>query len=230
MTKMTDTKLQSPPTVSRSLTSRVYETMRTDIISGALEPGKKLKIEELVRTYEAGNSPVREALSLLVSDALVERLDQRGFRVVQVSSGEFEELLKTRIWLEERALSESIKNGGTDWEEQVVLLNYRLNNTSRSVSKESFVANDEWEVLHKRFHMALIGACGSDILLKFCNQLYDQNTRYRQLSGPSAYPARDINAEHSALAEAVLQRKEEDALALLRAHYQQTSELLFPLL
>ena len=36
-----------------------------------------------------------------VSDHLVERLDQRGFRVAHVSEANFAELLKTRAWLEE---------------------------------------------------------------------------------------------------------------------------------
>ena len=200
--------------------------MRADIISGALEPGKKLKIENLIKTYEVGNSPVREALSLLTSDALVERIDQRGFRVVQVSAKEFDELLKTRIWLEERALRESIANGGRDWEEAIILVTYRLTHTKRSSSTEQFIANDDWELLHKEFHMALINACGSEILLKICSQLYDQNTRYRHLTGPSAYPKRTVNDEHSALSEAILARKADEAVELLTSHYQKTATFL----
>jgi len=200
--------------------------MRADIITGTLKPGKKLKIDELVKTYEAGNSPVREALSLLTSDALVERLDQRGFRVIPVSTAEFDELLKTRVWLEERALTEAMKHGDTAWEEEIILLTYRLANTDRSLSADAFIANSAWEQHHKRFHQALIKACGSEILLKFCDQLYDQNTRYRHLAGPTAYPTRDVNDEHAALSEAVLKRREKDALELLRVHYQQTAHFL----
>jgi len=214
------------PPIPRSLTSRVYAKMRADIISGALAPGQKLKIDDLIKGYKVGNSPVREALSLLVSDALVERLDQRGFRVVEVSAKEFDELLKTRIWLEERALRESIANGKTEWEEGIILSTYRLAHTARSTSDEKFVANEEWEVLHKAFHMSLISACGSEILLKICNQLYDQNTRYRHLTGPSAYPSREVKDEHGALSEAVLARETEEAVTLLTSHYQKTAGFL----
>lgn len=216
--------------VPRTITSRVYEAMREDIISGVLAPGRKLKIEELIRQYEGGNSPVREALSLLVSDALVERLDQRGFRVVEVSSGEFHELMQTRIWLEERALSEAMRHGDSAWEENIIVTTYRLNNTNRSDSEDAFIANQEWEALHKRFHMVLLAACRSSILLRFCNQLYDQNIRYRHLAGTLAYPLRNIAQEHSALSEAVLKRQEKKALELLRTHYQQTGELLLKVL
>ncbi len=209
-----------------SLTSQAHALMREDIITGALVPGLKLKIEELRQRYGIGASPIREALSLLTSDHLVERIDQRGFRVARVSAAEFEELLRTRIWLEERALRESIANGGTEWEEQVVLATYRLSRVPRSESGDGIVASEEWEHRHRRFHMTLLAACGSSILLRFCGQLYDQNTRYRNLAVPSAYPKRDITEEHSAICDAVLARDADKAVDLLTAHYQRTSTYL----
>lgn len=209
-----------------SMTSRAYARLRQDIISGKLQPGRKLKIEELRRAYDVGSSPIREALSLLTSDNFVERIDQRGFRVSPVSSAEFIELLKTRCWVEERALRESIANGTSEWEEQVVLANYRLSRIPRSQAEDHFVANAEWETCHKVFHMTLISQCGSSMLLRFCDQLYDQNIRYRQLSGSTAYPARDVAEEHSSICDAILAADADLAAKLLIQHYNQTSDFL----
>ena len=211
---------------SESMTSRAYMWLRQDIISGALEPGRKLKIEELRRKYDVGTSPIREALSLLTSDHFVERIDQRGFRVTNVSAEEFSELLKTRCWLEERALRESIANGSSEWEERVVLANYRLSRMPRSEASDHFVANRQWEDQHKVFHMTLISECRSSMLMKFCDQLYDQNIRYRQLSGTKAYPSRDVAEEHSAICDSVLARDADLAAKLLVGHYQRTSKFL----
>ncbi|MGI9355040.1 MAG: GntR family transcriptional regulator [Rhizobiaceae bacterium] len=208
------------------MTRRAYVRLRQDIISGELAPGRKLKIEELRRSYDVGTSPIREALSLLTSDHFVERIDQRGFRVSPVSAGEFDELLKTRCWLEERALRESIANGSVQWEEQVVLANYRLSRIPRSQADDRFVANEKWEAQHKLFHMTLIAECGASVLLKFCDQLYDQNVRYRQLSGSKAYPARDIAEEHSAICDAVIARDADVAVNLLMNHYTRTGKYL----
>ncbi|MEP3807096.1 MAG: GntR family transcriptional regulator [Marinomonas sp.] len=213
-------------TSSESMTSRAYSRLRDDIISGILKPGQKLKVEKLRQEYEVGSSPVREALSLLTSDHFVERMDQRGFRVASVSASEFGELLKTRCWLEERALRESIKNGQSGWEEQVVLATYRLSRVPRTEDSDHFIANMEWEKRHKHFHMTLISACGSSFLLKFCDQLYDQNVRYRQLSGKAAYPTRDVTAEHGAICDAVLARDEDLAAKLLISHYDNTGNFL----
>ena len=213
-------------TKSQSRTSLTYSAMREDIISGVLEPGYKLKIEDLGKRYNVGSSPIREALSLLTSDALVARSDQRGFRVVEVSAGEFDELLKTRIWIEQRALMEAMEHGGTQWEENVILATYRLSRVARSMSEDSFIANEQWEKLHKQFHMSLLSACGSSILLRFCDQLYDRNTRYRHLSGQSAYPKRAINDEHAALSDAVVARDSDKAVKMLIEHYAATGTLL----
>lgn len=219
----TETSLDSPASRPPSMTSRAYAQMKQDIITGRLQPGRKLKIEELRQEYDVGTSPIREALSLLTSDHFVERIDQRGFRVSNISAEEFSEVLKTRCWLEERALRESINRGSVEWEEKVVLANYRLSRIPRSQSKDAFIANAAWEVAHKDFHMMLISECGSSMLLKFCDQLYEQNIRYRQLSGTKAYPERDVAEEHNAICDAVLSRDADHATALLMGHYNRTS-------
>lgn len=209
-----------------SITAQIYSRVRADILAGLLPPGQKLKIDELRRTYGSGSSPIREALSLLTSDRLVERVDQRGFRVALVSAEAFDELLTTRCWLEERALGESIERGGKDWEERVVLAEYHLSQTERSISKNAFVANQDWELRHKGFHMALISACGSSILLNFCDQLYDQNVRYRHVAGKVAYPKRNIAKEHQTIMRAALDRDVTKAIAGLLDHYRATGTFL----
>lgn len=211
---------------AKSVTTYAAGLIREDILSGFLEPGSKLKIGALRERYDIGTTPVREALNLLTSDGLVERVDQRGFRVAVISKAEFSELLKTRCWLEERALAESIANGDQAWEEALVLSHHHLSRFPRSRGDTGFNANPEWEAKHKRFHVALISACGSAILLRYCEQLYDQNIRYRMVAGLSAYPSRHISEEHEAILNAALDRDSEKAVSLLTTHYQRTGRFL----
>lgn len=212
---------------AESLTSKAYAQLRAAIIAGELEPGRKLKIDELRQLYGYGGSPIREALSLLTSDGLVARLEQRGFNVADVSRDEFSELLKTRCWLEERALRESIAQGGTEWEERVILAQHWLSREPRSRDEGgAFVANQAWETRHKEFHAALISACGSSILLRMCDQLYDQNIRYRMLSGSAAYPGRNVGDEHAAIMQAALDRDADLAVTKLIEHYDKTGAFL----
>ena len=218
-----DMEISTAPT---SLTSQAYQCIHDMIIRGELPPGQKLKIEELRKTVDTGASPIREALSLLTSNHLVERIDQRGFRVALVSGEAFRELLKTRGWIEERALRESIEHGDAEWEENIVIANHRLSRIPRSVDEHSYVANTEWEPQHKRLHMALLSACGSSILLKFCDQLYDRNIRYRNIAGTVAYSKRNTNDEHKHIVKLVLERNADEAVKALINHYTKTGQFL----
>ena len=209
---------------TQSSTQRAYLELREAIITGKVAPGERLKVESLKQSLQTGASPVREALSLLTSDQLVERIDQRGFRVAQTSREQFREILTLRCHLEDLALRESIARGGEEWEEALVLSHHRMTRVDRDNSLD-------FEVLHKHFHMALLAACISPILLRFCSQLYDLNVRYRYLAGTAkSYEKRDIAAEHKAILDAAVMRNPESAAQHLMTHYRRTGAFLSELL
>ena len=61
------------------------------------------------KQYDVGNSPLREALNRLSENGMVVREENKGFRVAPASEEELKELIRTRCWLEEIALRESIR-------------------------------------------------------------------------------------------------------------------------
>ena len=207
---------------TQSATQRVYLRLRDAVLNGSLKPGDRLKVDALKATLDAGATPVREALSLLVSDQLVERIDQRGFRVASASLEQFHEVLKLRCQLEILALRDSLIKGGKAWEEALLLAHFRMERHDKKDRKA-------FEVLHRTFHMTLLKACGSPILLRMCEQLYDLNVRYRHLAGQNeAYTARDVTAEHRAILDGALARDFDQASMALLAHYQRTGDFLSP--
>lgn len=211
-------------TSTPSSTRRAYMDLRSAIITGKIPPGERLKIKALRDTLSTGTSPVREALSLLTSDQLVDRIDQRGFRAAQVSREQFQEILNLRCKLEDMALRESVSAGDMEWKEVLTDTHGRMARTKRSDTQN-------FEARHKEFHMALIAACASPILLRFCEQLYDLNVRYRYLAGTSkSYAARDIELEHKVIFEAAVERDVEGASAMLGDHYRTTGKFLTQLI
>ena len=203
-----------------SSTKRVLEDLRGLIIQGKLAPGEKLKIESLKSLLDTGASPIREALSLLTSDQLVERIDQRGFRVAPASAEHFSEILTLRCQLDIIALKSSIDLGDAAWEESLLLSHSDLTKTPRDNP-------EHWESLHKAFHCMLLSACDSPILLRFCTQLYDLNIRYRYLAGKSGgYSKRNLEQEHEDIMQAALDRNTELAVSRLMSHYTLTGEFL----
>lgn len=204
--------------------NRVYHQLRTKILKCEFSPGEKLKIESLKVLLDIGASPIREALSLLTSDGLVDRIDQRGFRVALMSKDNFNEILLLRCELDDLALRKSIELGDSQWEENLVILHHRL-------SRADISDFESWEAMHKSFHMALIGECNSPILLGYSNQLYDQNIRYRFLAERSTnYQSRNVSDEHTKLLNATIERNAELASKLLVNHYHSTGKFLASLL
>lgn len=207
-----------------SATLRAFEVLRQKIIVGEISPGERLKVEELKSILDTGATPIREALSLLTSDQLVERIDQRGFRVAPANVANFDEIFKLRCQLESMALRTSIESGSAEWEENLLLAHHRLSRTSRT-------ASDDFEQYHRIYHMALLAACDSPILLRYCGQLYDLNIRYRNLAGKSLdYGARNVAGEHEEILNAAIKRDADSACVALVNHYERTGQPLASLL
>ncbi len=190
------------------------------LLTGGLAPGEKLKIDRLRKVLDMGASPIREALSLLVSDQLVVRHEQRGFQAALTSRENFDEILSLRSTLEGKALRQSIERATPEWIEHLVLAHHRMNRM-KSAGTNAF------EVEHKKFHMALIGNCNSPLLMRICDQLYDLNIRYRYIAGRSKdYKGRKVDDEHRDILDAVIAEEPDVAVRLLLLHYERTGDFL----
>ncbi|UFN47166.1 FCD domain-containing protein [Roseomonas sp. OT10] len=205
-----------------TLATAVHRRLREDILAGRLPPGRKLKLRDLVESYGAGPSPMREALSKLAAEGLAERLEHRGFRVAEAAPCQLAGLIRSRVLTECAALRDAIAHGGGAWEEELLVAEHRLKRVARSLDPHRFVANPEWEACHRDFHRALLAGCEAPPLLAFCDRLREEAQRYRALANTVAYPERDVAAEHAAIARAALERDVQRATALLAEHYERT--------
>lgn len=83
---------------------KVYEHIKSSILSGHLNPGEKLTEEHLAKRLGVSRTPVREALHKLESEGLIKIRKKRGFIVSRDSREEVEELFELRSILEGYAL------------------------------------------------------------------------------------------------------------------------------
>lgn len=211
---------------TKTLATHAAELLRVKILSGLEVPGTRLGIDDLKRRLGVGASPLREALNLLAAEGLVQRIDQRGFRVARADRSELADLIKTRCLIEGAALRASMVRGDLAWEEGVVVALHRIGRIPRSLSPDRYEPNPAWDEAHQAFHLALISACDATMLLNICKTLHQRATRFRNLSNSVGWRERDVASEHAALAESVIQRRADDAVRLLEAHYQRTGAIL----
>ena len=209
-----------------TITQKIIDQIRTAILAGKLKPGHKLRLKDLIEQYDTGNSPLREALNRLSANGMVVREENRGFRVPAASNDELMEITRTRCWLEEIALRESIKNGDAAWEERIVLAFHWLARAARSSDESAKKRSPEWEDHHREFHLALISACNSSILVDFCAELHQRSFRYRNLAEVVEYRDRHELEEHEQLQKAALAHDADKAVELLKKHYTVTSQIL----
>ena len=211
---------------SRTLAAALYKELRRDILTAKLLPGARLQVASLANRFQVSIAGIREALSRLVADGLVQAIDQRGFRVSPVLVEDLQDVTRTRIEIECLAIEKSISLGEPSWEAEIRDSLTVMTAIPYKDPAQPHGYNEAYIPPHDRFHAALVGACGSNWLLKFRQILHEQSERYRRLSVPLEFGRRGVEKEHRLLAKAVLSRDAKKATALLAAHYNATMQLV----
>ncbi len=201
-----------PPTVGSS----TFERIKRDIIFGTLAPGSKLKLDGLKERYSASVSTLRETLNRLASDGFVAAEEQRGFFVTPVSKGDLREIASLRLLLERHALQQSIANGDTDWEGDVVAAHHKLHRMELQMQSGDETEKETWKRYDWEFHLALIRACNSQNLLSLHSKIYDKYLRYQMLV--FTFRGEAAAAEHQGMLDAVLARDPDTAIKFLEDH------------
>ena len=208
----------------KSLTTTAFEQIKADILLGRLLPNERLRVQGLSARYGIGATGIREALSRLVTDGLVDVEDQRGFCVAPVSRKELLDLTETRIGVEALALTRAVKHGGLDWETNMLGAFHRLSRTPLPDAPEKHVA---WAMVHQQFHESLTAGCASPWLLRLCHLLYDQTERYRNLAELRTRPeSRDTLVEHKSLLDAAMSRDAGRLCTLVTEHFWVTTNII----
>lgn len=206
----------SAPT--KNTAAKILEALTGDILEGVYLPGEKLHIKTLKERYEVGTSPLREALSQLITKDLVVSENQKGFYVSDISIDDLEDIYQARAKIEALCVEMAIEKGDDYWEANCLGAMYRLNKSS----SEANVDLKEWQKRHSAFHSDLVAGCASPRLLQIRQSLFEKSTRYRNLwlkENVSNADTLGVNQqEHTALLNLVIERDVKGATELIETH------------
>jgi DNA-binding GntR family transcriptional regulator len=212
-----------PTAVSR--TEEVFESLRADLLSGRIEPGQRMKSQELGSRFGVSLSVVREALTRLAEQGLVVATPQRGFTVRPLSTVDLADLTKVRVQVESLALRQAFELGDISWETLVLGTHHNLERTPVSLADGSF--NEAWPVAHRDFHRALLAGCASPRLEAIATSLRDSAELYRRWYWALTDDhGRDIAGEHRLLKDLALERDVDRAVELLAEHIERAPRAL----
>lgn len=207
----------------RTLIERTYAQLREDIIEGRLAPDEKLRVEHLKTRYQASAGTLREAITRLVSDALVVAEGQRGFRVAPIALEDLNDLTQLRLHIEIEALRQSIRHGDAAWRARLQQVYDELSAFEQPIRAEH---RARWEALNARFHETLVSARASPWTTKVLRLLSRHAERYRRCSIGVPDSGRDVHAEHREIFECAMAGMEARAALALEAHIRATPDLL----
>ncbi|MEZ5179156.1 MAG: GntR family transcriptional regulator [Acidimicrobiales bacterium] len=149
--------------------------MKHRLLAGEYPPGARLGEERLAAQLGVSRTPVREALSRLHSEGLVERLADGGFGPTLINLHLVRELYEIRFALERCALRRTDRHGEPVHDEEQ-LRHLRADWADLDAPAHDDEVLTDFVLLDEDFHERLAGASGNQSLT---DQLHKVNERIR---------------------------------------------------
>jgi DNA-binding GntR family transcriptional regulator len=203
-----------------TLTERVYQTLRDDILSNRLPPDTPLQEAAIASALEVSRGPVREALRRLEAEGLVSLTPRRAAVVSSLSQEEFLDAYRVREALEVLAIRLATPRlGGDDLDRLEQLHQEMLQHAARGDVDAFFNAN-------AGFHAVFVNQSGNQKLQEVYHPLVNQMRRYRMRSLSLRGGMQRSCQEHRAILDAVRERNGEEAARLLSDHIRVPQRIL----
>ena len=154
------------PSNFQTLSAPIYHELTEQLISGAYEPGQRLKLNELAEQTGTSVSPVREALIRLVAEDSVEMSSLRAFAVPVLSSSRFSQILSMRLALEGLAVEKATDNMRQSDVEELSKLHAKF------VSAEAEQERAEAQSLNRKIHFMIYERADMPMLMSSISNLW----------------------------------------------------------
>lgn len=160
------------PTVSAP--DRVYQHLKSRILSGDLTGGEMTSEGEVAAELGVSRTPVREALMRLQTESLVRVYPKRGVLITPIAPGEADDVFDARLLVETHAARHvaTLPPGRRD--AALAPLHALLDAQDAAVAAEDLEA---YTRLDADFHLAVITAGGNQLLAAFAHGLRERQQR-----------------------------------------------------
>lgn len=209
-------------TDSTSLPRMLYDQLRANILIGNLESGQVLRQEELARRFNVSRVPLREALSQLEADGLIETRPRRGYVVTALDSDEIVEVFELRMVLEEHAGRIAAQSRTA----QDIADIERIIKEMDALDPRAPEFQTQWTLLNYEFHNRIIASSRRKRLTKIAGTLRSMTESYVRMEIDLTGDADDAGKEHREMLEALRAGDARGLAELSKEHVESTARRL----
>ena len=202
------------------LKDKIYENIKDDIANLRYEENYVLTEKELAEKYKVSKSPVREALSKLKLDGLVEVMPHKGYYVTSISIDDLKDIFQVRLVLEVGAIEIAIHNTTSD---DIKKLKEIVNINTQTTNSRSFIKYSE---LNCQFHLSIAKATRNKLIENIIESLLTKLRRvlFKDLQN---IDFENMKNEHLNIVYAIEKRDTDLARKIMKKHLLDAKKRIF---
>jgi DNA-binding GntR family transcriptional regulator len=207
-----------------SLKEFAYENIKNKIINCELKPGSAIEEKDFIEVLNISRTPIREALSQLANENLVDIIPRRGIFVTQITLDSLRSLFQFREVLEPFMVKIATHNIPEEKIESFHRFFQEQRNGIDKADYQSYAMKDD------EFHLLISDYCNNIYAVTTFQMLFNQNHRIRVLSNSNGNRMHESIEEHLRILECIKRRDERAAEAAMRDHMVNAKEHAFKLM
>ena len=204
---------------SRHVSAQIFDALRELIISVELEPGWVLPRLELAEHYGVSQTPIRDALTRLGEEGLVDIFAQHATVVSRISIVGAQQAHFLRRSIELELLRTLARAPTADLQALICRLQGAISRQSLALSPAGY---GEFALADQDFHRALYETADVLPLWEIVRQRSGHIDRLRRLHLPAAGKAQAVIRDHKAIVRALEQRDADAGAVALNKHLRGT--------
>ena len=203
-----------------TLSEQIYQILKNDIITQEIKCGEKLTLKNLKERFQVSSTPIREALTKLTQDNLVNYYSNIGVKVVEFDDNDLHELYEFIRELDTLAVKFCMK-----LEDKSELIKCLKDNLDKNLYYLNNNNPEEGSALSDEFHLIFYNYCNNSRIVDAYKKVFLQLSIFYRNYKTDVESQLAILKEHQAIYNAICDDDKELATKLMYEHLSNSFEI-----